>query len=162
MFRFSQPATPAIQDFMNAQFTLYTDISERAFHGMQKIGELNIQVAQSMMEDSLKSAQQLLTTRDPYEAASIAAAQAQPAAEKWRSYQQGLTNIAASTQADIAKVAESHVPTASRTASAVADEVARTAKDQTEQAVGRQKAALDKSAQGGAAGMKAASAIVQP
>lgn len=162
MFRFSQPATPAVQEFISAQFTLFADISDRAFHGMQKIGELNIQIAQSVMEDSLKSTQHVLLANDAYEATSIAAARAQPAAEKWRSYQQGLTNIAASTQADIAKAAESHIPTASRAASAVADEVARTAKDQTEQAVGRQKAAMDKTAQSPAAGTKAGPVIAQP
>lgn len=146
MLRFSQPITPAIQDYMNAQYALLSDMSQRAFQSVQRINELNIQIAQSVMEDSLKSVQQVMVAQDPYEAASIAAAQAQPAAEKLRDYQQELTNIAANTQVELAKAAESHVPHASRTAAAVADEVARNAKTQTDQAVARQKAAMDKTA----------------
>lgn len=146
MLRFPQPITPAIQDFMNAQYALYSDMSERAFQSVKKINELNVQAATSVMEDSLRSVQQVMVAQDPYEAASIAAAQAQPTAEKLRNYQQELTNIAANTQAELAKTAESHVPNASRTAAAVADEVARNAKEQTEKSVARQKAAIDKTA----------------
>lgn len=164
MLRFNQSITPAVQDFMNAQYALLTDMSERTFQSVQKINELNIQVAQSVMEDSLKGVQQVMAAQDPYEAVSIAAAQAQPAAEKLRDYQQGLTNIAANTQVELTKAAEAHVPNASRTAAAVADEVARTAKDQTEQAVARQKSAMEKtaSAAAGAAGKAQAGQAQQP
>jgi hypothetical protein len=85
-----------------------------------------------------------MVAKDPYEAISIAASQAQPAAEKVRAYQQHLTNIAARTQVDLAKTAESHVPNTSRTAAAVADEVARKATEETEKATLRQKAAMEK------------------
>jgi phasin family protein len=146
MLRFPQPITPAVQDYMNAQYALFSDMSERTFQSAQKINELNIQVAQSMMEDSLRSVQQVMAAQDPYEAASIAAAQAQPAAEKFRGYQQELTNIAANAQVELVRSAESHFPNASRTAAAVADEVARNAKDQTEKTVARQKSTMDKSA----------------
>lgn len=146
MLRFSPPITPAINDYMNAQYQLLADMSQRAFQSVQQINELNIQVAKSVMEDSLKSVQQVIVAQDPYEAASIAAAQAQPAAEKLRDYQQELTNIAAKTQVELAKAAETHVPNASRTAAAMADEVARTAREQTDQAVARQRAAMDKAA----------------
>lgn len=144
MLPFSQSISPALKDYMNAQYALLSDMSERAMQGVQRINELNIQIAQSAMEDSLKGVQQVMTAHDPYEALSIAASQAQPAADKLRDYQQGLTEIAANTQVELSRAAETHVPNASRSAAAVADEVARTAKDQTEQAVARQKAAVEK------------------
>jgi phasin family protein len=146
MLRFSRPVTPAIQDYINAQCALLSEISKRAFQSAQKINELNIQVSTSVMEDTLKNVQQVFVAQDPYEAASILASQAQPVAEKLRDYQQKLTNIAANTQVELVKTAESHAPNASRTAAAVADEVARTAQEQTNQAVARQKAAIDKAA----------------
>lgn len=151
MLPFSKNVSPAFKDYMNAQYSLFTDMSERAFQSVQRINELNIQVAQSVMEDSLKGVQQVMTAQDPYEAMSIAASAAQPAADKLRDYQQGLTRIAANTQVELSRAAEHRVPETTRTAAAVADEVARTAKEQTEQAVARQKAAVDKATSGGKA-----------
>jgi hypothetical protein len=75
---------------------------------------------------------------------SIATAQAQPTAEKVRAYQQHLTSIAAGTQVELAKTAESHVPQTSRTAAAVADEVTQRAAEETEKSRQRQKAAMEK------------------
>ncbi len=129
---------------MEAQCSLLNDMSQRIFETAQKINELNIQVAKTVMEESLTSMQQVMVAKDPYEALSIAAAQAQPTAEKIRAYQQHLTNIAARTQVDLAKTAESHVPNTSRTAAAFADEVARRATEETEKATLRQKAAMEK------------------
>jgi phasin family protein len=144
MLSFSQPITPAVKAHIEAQYSLFSDMSQKMFETAQKINELNIQVAKTVMEESLTNAQQVMVAKDPYEAISIAASQAQPAAEKVRAYQQHLTNIAARTQVDLAKTAESHVPNTSRTAAAVADEVARKATEETEKATLRQKAAMEK------------------
>lgn len=144
MLSFSQPITPAVRAHLEAQYSLFNDLSQKIFETAQKINELNIQVAKTVVEDSMTSTQQVMVAKDPYEALSIAASQAQPTAEKMRAYQQHLTNIAARTQVDLAKTAESHVPNTSRTAAAVADEVARRATEETEKATLRQKAAMER------------------
>ncbi|HEY4540746.1 MAG TPA: phasin family protein [Noviherbaspirillum sp.] len=146
MYSFQQQMTPAVQDYMNAQYAMLTDLSQRAFQSVQKINELNMEIARSAMEDSFKNAQQVMTAQDPYEAASIAASQAQPAAERLRGYQQELSTIAAKTQAELARAAEAHVPNASRTAAAVADDVARRVKEQSEQVRARQRSATERPA----------------
>lgn len=152
MYSFQQQMTPAVQDYMNAQYAMFTDLSQRAFQSVQKINELHMEMARSAMEDSLKNAQQVMTAQDPYEAASIAASQAQPAAERLRGYQQELSNIAAKTQAELARAAEAHVPNASRTAAAVADDVARRAKEQSEQVRARQRSVTERSTTTGSSG----------
>lgn len=144
MQTFSQSMTPAVRAHMEAQFSLFTDMSKNLFNTVQKINELNIQTAQTVMEESITSAHQVLVAKDPIEAMSIATAQAQPTAEKVRAYQQHLTSIAAGTQVDLAKTAESHVPQTSRTAAAIADELAQKAAEETEKSRQRQKAAMDK------------------
>lgn len=144
MLTFSQPITPAIKAHIDAQYSLIADMSQKMFETAQKINDLNMQVAKSVLEDSFSSVHQVIGARDPYEALSIAAAQAQPQAERVREYQQHLNNIAANTQVDLAKTAESHFPNTSRTAAAVADEVARTAKEETDKATSRQRAAMEK------------------
>lgn len=144
MFTFSKEVTPALKAHIDAQYSMFSDLSQKIFDTAQKINELNIQAAKTMLEGSLTSAQQVIVAKDPYEALSIAAAQAQPSAERVREYQQNLNNIAARTQVDLVKTAETHVPNTSRTAAAVADEVARKANEETEKAASRQKAAFER------------------
>lgn len=167
MNMFSQPVTPAVKAHMEAQFSLITDMSQRLFDTAQKINELNIQVAQTVMEESINGAQQILVARDPYEAISIASSQAQPTAEKVRAYQQHLSSIAAGTQVELAKTAESHLSETTRTATAVADEVARFASEETQKTTERQKAAMEKLTRpinkpGDAASQSARKATQQP
>jgi phasin family protein len=127
---------------MDAQLSMFSDMSQQLFGTMQKVNALNIQIAQTLMEDSLKGAQQVLSAQNPQEALSIAASQAQPTAERLRVYQQQISSIAASTQVDLAKSAETHVPQTSRTAAALAEEVARRASEETAKATQRQRDAM--------------------
>ncbi|MDB5761750.1 MAG: phasin family domain protein [Herminiimonas sp.] len=143
MITYFQPISPAAKDHMEAQFSLFADMSKELFHTVQKINELNIQVAQTVMEEAITGTHQLLVANDPYEALSIAAAQVQPVVEKMRAYLQHISNIAAGTQVDLVKTAELHVPETSRTAIAMADEVARQASEETEKVTRRQKAAME-------------------
>jgi phasin family protein len=146
MFTYAQPISisPAAKAHVDAQISLLNDLVKKLFNTAHRVNELHIQIAQSLIEESITSAQQVLESKDPFEAFSIAAAQVQPAGEKMRAYQQHLTNIAAGTQLELAKTAEAHVPETSRTAEAVADEVARKASEETEKATQRQKVLIEK------------------
>jgi phasin family protein len=88
--------------------------------------------------------QQMLTANRPAEVMAAAAAHAQPAAEKLRAYQQHMSRIAADTHVDMAKVAEEHVAETTRTAKALADEVARVASEETEKTMRNQQDAMRK------------------
>jgi phasin family protein len=140
-----QPVSPAAKDYMKAQFSLFADMSKELFHTAQKINELNIQVAQTVMEEAITETRQLLEANDPYETLSITTAQVQPAVEKMQAYVQHISNIAAGTQANLMKATELHVPETSRAAMAMAmvDEVARQASEETEKVTQRQRAAMD-------------------
>lgn len=144
MFSFSQSLTPAVQDHVRTQFSFVGDMSQKLFDTAQRINELNVQVAKTLMEESFQTTQQVITAQDPLEALSIITGQAQPNAEKIRAYQQHLTHIAAGTQVELVRTAESRVPEATRTATALAEEVTRRASEQTQQAAERQRAAMDK------------------
>jgi phasin family protein len=144
MFPFSRSVTPAVQDHMKSQFGLLSEMSQKLFDSAQKINELNMQVAKTVLDESLQSTQQVMAAQDPLEAFSIATAQVQPTAEKVRAYQQHLTSIAAGTQVEITKTAESRVPETTRTATAVADEVTRRVTEETQKATERQRAMMEK------------------
>jgi len=141
MFNFSQSLNSGA---VRSQLAFYTDVSRRIFDGMQKINQLNIQVAQTVLEESIAGTKQLLISKDRYEALSITAGQTQPTVEKVRAYRQHVQNIMAETQAGIAKTMETHIPQSVRAAEAVAREVAQKASEDTAKATQRQKEAMQK------------------
>lgn len=136
--------SPAARMQIDAQLSFMSDLSRRVFDSMQKINELNVQVAATLMEESLSNTRQLMSAANPTEALSIIAGQSQPAAEKIRAYQQHVQNIFAETQAGMAKTLESHVPESARTAEAMVREVEQRANEETSKAAQRQKEALDR------------------
>jgi phasin family protein len=144
MFEFSQTNSPAAKAHLEAQFAMFSDLSKQIFGAAQRLNELNIQVAQTLMEESLSGAQQILSAKDPTEALSVIAGQAQPHAEKVRAYQQHLADISAGTQVELAKTVENHVPQTSRTAQELAREVAQKASEETQKVTQRQQAAMEK------------------
>lgn len=156
---FNQAITPAVKSHMEAQLSFVTDLSRKMFDTVQKVSELNLSLAQELIQDMTAANQQLLAAKDVGEFASISSAQVQPATEKLRHYQQRLANLVAHANAEMTKTAETHIPETSRTATAVADELVRTASEQTEKATQRQRTAIDKlseSARRGIDGMAAA------
>ena len=144
MYPFSQAVTPAAKTHMEAQLSFFNDISKSIFRTVQEYSDLNIQLAQTMLEEATTTGQQIATVHRPFEIFSAAAAHAQPAAEKLRAYQQHISRIAAGTQVDLAKVAEEHVSETSRTAKALADEVARVTTEETEKTMRNQQDAMRK------------------
>lgn len=143
MFPF-QHVTPAAKTHLEAQLSYFNDMSKSLFRTMQQYTDLNLQLAQTMLEEGSVTGQQMLTANRPAEVMAAAAAHAQPAAEKLRAYQQHMSRIAADTHVDLAKVAEEHVAETTRTAKALADEVARVATEETEKTMRDQQDAMRK------------------
>jgi phasin family protein len=104
----------------------------------QQVGQLNMQLSQTLFEEAANVGQRLLTTDRPTEAMSAAAARAQPAADKLRAYQQHLGEIASATQVELTRVTEQHVQETSRTARALAEDVTRVAAEETNKSLRQQ------------------------
>jgi phasin family protein len=132
MYLFNQSVTPAARTHVEAQVSFINDMSKTAFRSFQQFCDLNIQLAQTLLEESTRASQQMLTADRQTEVIGAAASRAQPTAEKMRAYQQHLSRIAADSQVELARVTEEHVSETSRTARALAEEVQRTATEETE------------------------------
>lgn len=132
MYPFSQAVTPAVRTHLDAQVSFMNDLSKSMFKSFQQMCDLNIQLAQTMLEETTMATQQISTHTRPTEAISAASARAQPTAEKLRAYQQHLSRVAADAQVELARVTEQHVQETTRTAKALADEVQRVATEETE------------------------------
>lgn len=141
-YPFAQSVTPAVRTHLDAQTAFMNDISKSFFNSFQQMVALNIQLAQTMVEETTLAGQKVLSADHQSELLSAAAARTQPATEKLRAYQQYISRLAADAQADLARVAEQHVPNTTRTARALADEVARTAGEETERGLRNRQEAL--------------------
>lgn len=135
MYPFAQSVTPAVRSHMDAQMSFVNDLSKSLFRSFQQMCDLNIQLAQTMLEETTLAGQQVLTHQRPTEALSAASVRAQPAAEKLRAYQQHISRVAADAQVELARVTEQHVQETTRTAKALADEVQRAASEETERGI---------------------------
>lgn len=144
MYPFSQIVTPAAKTHLEAQLSFFNDLSKSLFRTVQQYSDLNIQLAQSLVEETTQAGQQVIIAHRPTEALAAAAAHAQPTAEKLRAYQQHLSRIAADTHVDLSKVAEEHVQETSRTAKALADEVARLTSEEAEKNLRSHQDAVEK------------------
>ena len=138
MYPFSQAVTPAVRTHLEAQTSFMNDVSKSLFRSFQQMCELNIQLAQTMLEETTTAGQQLLTSERQTDAISAAASRAQPATDKLRAYQQHISRLAADAQVDLTRVTEEHVQKTSQTAKALADEVARVATEETERGMRKQ------------------------
>lgn len=138
MYPFSQSVHPAVRSHLEAQTAFMNDMSKSLFQSFQQMCDLNIQLVQTMLEETTIASQQLLSADRQSELLSAAAARAQPTSEKLRAYQQHISRLAADAQVELARVTEQHVQSTSRTARALADEVARTATEETERGLRKQ------------------------
>ena len=132
MFQFSHSVTPAVRSHLDAHMSFFNDMSKALSRSFQNMCELNIQLGQTMFEESNVAGQQLLTSNNATDAFTIAASRAQPAADKLRAYQQHISRVVADAQIELARVTEQHSPITSRTARDLADQVAQAAVDETE------------------------------
>ena len=147
MYPYSRSVTPAAKNHLEAQLAFFNGLWKSLFQSAQQFNDLNMQLAQGLLEESSITSQNLLTVERAEDAFQVAAASGQPAAEHLRKYQQQLSRLAADTQVELANVAEQHVNETSRTAKALAEEVARTASEETEKNVRKQQEAMQRIAE---------------
>jgi len=81
-------------------------LTSKAFEGVEKLVELNLQVAKAAMSEVADNAKASLSVKDAQELMALQAGLLQPVAEKAAAYSRHLYDIAASTGAEVTKVAE--------------------------------------------------------
>ncbi|MES2130263.1 MAG: phasin family protein [Pseudomonadota bacterium] len=142
MFAIPEQFSNATKANFEAQFAMFSSLTSKAFEGVEKLVDLNITAAKASLEESQAAARQLLSAKDPQEFFSLSAAQAQPTAEKAISYGRQLASIAAGTQAEFSKAAESQIAETNRKVVALVDEVTKNAPAGSENVVAAIKASI--------------------
>ncbi len=117
-------------------------LTDKAFEGVEKLVELNLQVAKAAMGEAADHARAAMSVKDAQELLALQATMLQPAAEKAAAYSRHLYDIAASTQAEVAKVAEAQFAEAQKKFAAGVETVLKNAPAGSENAVALVKSAM--------------------
>ena len=117
-------------------------LTNKAFEGVEKLVELNLQVAKAALGEVADNTRAVLSVKDAQELLALQATMLQPAAEKAASYSRHLYDIAAATQAEVAKVAETQLADAQKNFASTVDAALKNAPAGSENAVSLVKSAL--------------------
>jgi phasin family protein len=117
-------------------------LTHKAFEGVEKLVELNMQVAKTTLAETAEHTQAALTVKDVQELLALQAAMMQPAAEKAAAYGRHLYDIMAGTNAEVTKVAEATVSDSQKKVLALVDNAVKNAPAGTENAVALVKSAV--------------------
>lgn len=142
MFTIPEQFSNVAKANLEAQLSMITNLTSKAFESVEKVVDLNLNVAKASLEDSSIAARQLLTAKDPQEFFSLTAAQAQPTAAKAIAYGRHLAGIATSAQAEFTRAAEEQIAETGRKMSALVDDVSKNAPAGSENVIAIVKSAI--------------------
>ena len=117
-------------------------LTGKAFEGVEKLVELNMQVAKTAFEEASNAATAALSVKDAQELLALQAGLLQPAAEKAAAYSRHVYDIVASAGADFTKTAESNLAESQKKMLALVDNAVKNAPAGTESAVALVKSAV--------------------
>ncbi len=117
-------------------------LTAKAFEGVEKLVELNLQVAKTSLAEVAESTQAALSVKDAQELMSLQAGLLQPAAEKAAAYSRHLYDIVAGTGAEVTKAAEATLADSQKQVLALVDTAVKNAPAGSESAVALVKSAV--------------------
>jgi phasin family protein len=117
-------------------------LTQKAFEGMEKLVELNVQATKAALSESANSAQAMMSVKDAQELLTLQANLMQPLAEKTVAYSRHLYDIASGTGAEFGKAAEAQASDSQKKFLAVVDNAAKNAPAGSETAVAVMKSAV--------------------
>lgn len=118
------------------------NLTHKAFEGVERLVELNMEVARAALSDTADNTKAALSVKDAQELMALQAKLLQPSAEKAAAYSQHLYEIASSTNAEWLKAAEAQMVAAQKNLNALIDTAAKSAPAGTENAVALVKSAV--------------------
>ena len=117
-------------------------LTAKAFEGVEKLVELNLQVAKTTLSEAAETAQATLSIKDAQELLALQTSLLQPAAEKAASYSRHVYDILAGTNAEVSKAAEATMADGQRKVLALVDSAVKNAPAGSESAVALVKSAV--------------------
>jgi phasin family protein len=117
-------------------------LTHKAFEGVEKLVELNLQVAKTTLGEAAETTMAAMSVKDAQELLALQASLLQPAAEKAAAYSRHLYDIFAGTGAEVTRVTEANIAETQKKVLAVVDNAVKNAPAGTENAVALVKSAV--------------------
>jgi phasin family protein len=117
-------------------------LTNKAFEGVEKLVELNLQVAKTALGEAAENTMAVLAVKDAQELLALQASLLQPSAEKAAAYSRHLYDIATSTGAEVTKSAETQFAELQAKFMSAVDSAVKNAPAGTENAVTLVKSAI--------------------
>ena len=110
-------------------------LTNKAFEGVEKLVELNLQVAKTALGEAGDNTRAALSVKDAQELLALQTSLLQPSAEKAAAYGRHIYEIAAATNAEVSKAVEAQVADAQKKFINLVDSASKNAPAGTENAV---------------------------
>jgi phasin family protein len=117
-------------------------LTNKAFEGVEKLVELNLQVAKTTLGEVAETTKAAMSVKDAQELLALQASLLQPSAEKAAAYSRHLYDIIAGTNAEVTRVAEATMADSQKTVLSLVDNAVKNAPAGTENAVALVKSAV--------------------
>ena len=117
-------------------------LTQKAFEGVEKLVELNVQATKAALAETANNAQAVMSVKDAQELLALQASLFQPLAEKTVAYSRHLYDIASGTGAEFGKAAEAQATEAQAKFMSLVDNAAKNAPAGSETAVAVMKSAV--------------------
>ena len=117
-------------------------LTQKAFEGVEKLVELNVQATKAALAESANNAQAVMGVKDAQELLALQASMVQPLAEKTAAYSRHLYDIAQSAGAELSKSMEGQTAEAQKKFADLIDTATQNAPAGSETAVTMMKSAM--------------------
>ena len=117
-------------------------LTHKAFEGVEKLVELNVQATKAALAETANHAQAVMGVKDAQELLALQAGLVQPLAEKTAAYSRHLYDIATAAGADLTKALESQTSEAQQKVMGLVDSATKNAPAGSETAVAVMKSAV--------------------
>jgi len=117
-------------------------LTNKAFEGVEKLVELNLQVAKAALGEAGDAAAAALSVKDAQELLALQTSLLQPSAEKAAAYSRHVYDIAAATNAEVTKAVEAQVADAQKSFINLVDSASKNAPAGSENAVALMRSAV--------------------
>ena len=117
-------------------------LTHKAFEGVEKLVELNVQATKAALAETANHAQAVMGVKDAQELMALQAGLVQPLAEKTAAYSRHLYDIASTAGADLGKTFEAQTADAQKKVLGLVDNAAKNAPAGSETAVAVMKSAV--------------------
>jgi phasin family protein len=134
-----------LQSEQKATFDLLEQVNGKVLKGVEQLTQLQLAAIRAASEEGLSNVRKLFSARDPQSFSAAFGSFATPAhqAERLMEFNRKVYDVVSSTQADIAKLAESQAAKNTQQMQDLVSEIAKNAPAGTESAVAMMKSAVE-------------------